>query len=209
MPICAAAKRMGVCGVFCLFQTPARAQISPDLPAETVTLTVEPGVPLRLILVNNLPVKRQGEPVVARLVEPVFSVDREVVAPGAEALGTVVKLRSVPRRVRVMADSQRRFHSASRARNRIRHPGLKGWPADRIAHADDARRRYHGADRRSQGEEKWTRRPGGRRSPCPDRGTETRRNCRRQNTGEDETPRNGGTQSPPYHPQSLPAGSRF
>ena len=103
MPACAAAKYIALSGTFCLFQTQARAQATPDAPAQKVTLTVEAGVPLRLILVDKLPIKRQGEPVVARLVEPVFSVDREVAPPGAEALGRIVKLRKAPRRVRVMA----------------------------------------------------------------------------------------------------------
>jgi hypothetical protein len=103
MPTCAAARHIALAGVFCIFRTPAPAQATPEASALQVTLTVETGVPLRLILVDKLPIKRQDEPVVARLVEPVFSVDREVVPPGAEALGRIVKLRSVPRRLRVMA----------------------------------------------------------------------------------------------------------
>jgi len=46
---------------------------------------------------------KQDEPVRARVVEPVYAFDREVVPPGAEVIGRIRQLEGVPRRQRVAA----------------------------------------------------------------------------------------------------------
>lgn len=62
-----------------------------DPNSKTISLTVETGVPLRVYLTKRLS-KRLGEPVRAKLLEPLFAFDREVVPAGAEVLGRVSRL---------------------------------------------------------------------------------------------------------------------
>ncbi len=75
------------------------------LPAQTeksFPLAVTPGAPVRVYLTKRLS-KRQGEPVHAKLIEPIFAFDREVVPVGAEVIGSVSRLESVPKMKRAMA----------------------------------------------------------------------------------------------------------
>ena len=73
-----------------------------SVATSTVALTVEKGSPLRVIVIKRLRMK-QDEPIQARVVEPVYAFDREVVPPGAEVTGRIRQLQGVPRRVRVAA----------------------------------------------------------------------------------------------------------
>ncbi|MGI8741406.1 MAG: hypothetical protein ACR2NN_02325 [Bryobacteraceae bacterium] len=76
----------------------------PAFPQEskTVPLTVSSGVPLRLYLTKRLP-KKIGEPVQAKVLEPVFAFDREVIPAGAEVAGTVSRLVPVSKMKRASA----------------------------------------------------------------------------------------------------------
>jgi len=62
-----------------------------DQSATNIPLTIAPGVPLRLYITKRL-TKRMGEPVHAKLLEPVFAFDREVIPAGVEVEGKVVRL---------------------------------------------------------------------------------------------------------------------
>lgn len=70
--------------------------------AATVSLAVSAGVPLRLYLTKRLS-KRDGEPVHAKLLEPVFAFDREVIPAGAEVVGKVARLDPVSKMMRFSA----------------------------------------------------------------------------------------------------------
>jgi hypothetical protein len=92
--------------VFCLFlafpvfpqsNEPAKSDV-----IETVPLTVGAGVPLRVYLTQRL-TKRLGEPVHARLVEPVFAFDREVIPANTEVIGEVVRVDPVTKMRRATA----------------------------------------------------------------------------------------------------------
>jgi hypothetical protein len=75
--------------VICLSGTLAIAQTTPDEGSPKVTLNIPSGVPLRLYLTRRVS-KKLGEPVQAKLLEPVFAFDREVIPAGTVALGEVV-----------------------------------------------------------------------------------------------------------------------
>ena len=83
---------------------PAIAQESKSTePAtETVPLTVQTGVPLRVYLTERL-CKRLGEPVHAKLLEPIFVLDREVIPAGSEVLGKISRLDSQSKMMRATA----------------------------------------------------------------------------------------------------------
>src|SRR5260370_21134616 len=80
----------------------AWAQNDASTAIPTVALTAEQGSPLRLILTKRLRMK-QDEPVRARVVEPVYAFDREVVPPGAEVIRRILQLEGVPRPQRLAA----------------------------------------------------------------------------------------------------------
>ena len=67
-----------------------------------VALHAAAGVPLRLYLVKRLPM-RNGVPVEAKLLEPLYAFDREVAPEGTIVSGRVSGFQPVPRSVRVQA----------------------------------------------------------------------------------------------------------
>lgn len=75
---------------------------SPDSPSERMTLTVPAGVPLRVYLTKRL-TKRMDEPVQAKLIDPIFAFDRQVVPAGCTVLGKVVRLDSASKMRRATA----------------------------------------------------------------------------------------------------------
>jgi hypothetical protein len=70
-------------------QTPADAEVPPQ-----VSLTVPSGAPLRLYLAKKVS-KRAGAPVEAKLLEPVYAFDREVLPAGTVARGAVNRTQPV------------------------------------------------------------------------------------------------------------------
>lgn len=73
---------------------------TPPADVQTARLVVPEGVPLRVILTEKLGFKL-NQPVHARLVEPVYAFDREVVPAGAEVLGHITGFTSAPRSIRI------------------------------------------------------------------------------------------------------------
>src|ERR1700736_3975620 len=69
---------------------------------QNVSLTVDAGVPLRVYLTQRL-TKRLGDTVHARLLEPVFAFDREVIPANTEVLGEVVRIDRVSKMRRATA----------------------------------------------------------------------------------------------------------
>jgi hypothetical protein len=69
---------------------------------QVVPLLVPAGVPLRVYLTKRLP-KRTGEPVEAKLLEPLFVFDRQVAPAGSQVLGHVTSLEPVSKKRRVSA----------------------------------------------------------------------------------------------------------
>src|ERR1700732_3750510 len=76
-----------------LFSALATAQTPANEETPRVSLDVPSGAPLRLYLTKRL-FTRVGTPVEAKLLEPVFVFDREVVPAGTIAHGTVSRVRN-------------------------------------------------------------------------------------------------------------------
>src|ERR1017187_3633621 len=76
---------------------PASASSDPPQPAppETVALTVAKGSPLQVALDREVRVKKVGQTVHARVVEPIYAFDRIVVPVGSEIIGDVTKIEAV------------------------------------------------------------------------------------------------------------------
>ena len=81
---------------------------------QRIRLTVPSGAPLRLFLTKKVS-KRVDAPVAAKVLEPVFAFDREVVPAGTDARGRVSRLEPLPKwqRVRtILAGDFTPLHSA-------------------------------------------------------------------------------------------------
>ena len=61
---------------------------------ETVDLTVPQGTPLQVALTNETRVKKAGQPIEGRIVEPVYSFDKIVIPVGTEVDGQIIKIKS-------------------------------------------------------------------------------------------------------------------
>ncbi|HEX4808537.1 MAG TPA: hypothetical protein VH325_06390 [Bryobacteraceae bacterium] len=94
----------GLSGVWCLTAAAQEHSPAPDNRSNMtpISLSVEEGAPLRVITTQKIRFKENAT-VHARLTDPVYAFDREVVAPGAELIGTVTKLTPVNRRRRTAA----------------------------------------------------------------------------------------------------------
>jgi hypothetical protein len=76
---------------------PASVPSDPAQPAppQTMTLTVAKGAPLQVALDQEVRVKKVGQSVHARIVEPVYAFDHIVVPVGSEIIGEVTKIEAV------------------------------------------------------------------------------------------------------------------
>src|ERR1035438_5259924 len=88
--------------VACASVFPASALLAADEDNLKISIQVPPGAPLRVYLTRRLP-KRLGAPVEAKVMEPVFAFDREVVPAGTVAQGAVSRVRPAGRWQRVRA----------------------------------------------------------------------------------------------------------
>ena len=95
---------IGTIAVACisLFTVSATAQTTADIETPRISLSVPSGAPLRLYLTKRVS-KRTGAPVEAKLLEPVFSFDREVIPAGTVAQGQVSRVQPVGKWQRVRA----------------------------------------------------------------------------------------------------------
>jgi len=84
---------------------PASASSNPAQPAppQTVALTVAKGSPLQVALDREIRVKQVGQPVHARIVEPVYAFDHIVVPVGSEIIGEVTKIEEISGGKRTLA----------------------------------------------------------------------------------------------------------
>jgi hypothetical protein len=72
-------------------------------PPQSVALFVPKGTPLQVALDQEVRVKRVGQPIHGRIVEPVYAFDRVVVPIGSEVTGQVTKIGEISGGKRTMA----------------------------------------------------------------------------------------------------------
>ena len=74
------------------------------LPADTaIDLTVPAGTPIKIALDEEIKVKKVGQPVHGKVVDPVYAFDKLVVPRGTEALGTISQIEDVSKKVRTLS----------------------------------------------------------------------------------------------------------
>src|SRR5271169_6037040 len=96
--------RMGIVAFVCvpLFVLSAQPPADGGNQQQETPLVVPAGAPLRLYLTKRAP-KRTGAVVEAKVLDPVYAFDRQVIPAGAVALGTVTRLQPIPKWQRVRA----------------------------------------------------------------------------------------------------------
>ncbi len=70
-------------------------------PGATVALTVPKGTPLQVALDQEVRVRKQGQPIHGRVMQPVYAFDRLVIPAGTEATGRITNIEPVPRGQRI------------------------------------------------------------------------------------------------------------
>lgn len=73
------------------------------VPLQTVALTVAKGSPLQIALDDEVQVKKVGQPVNGRIVEPVYAFDHVVVPVGSRVIGKVTKIEALSGGKRTLA----------------------------------------------------------------------------------------------------------
>ena len=71
---------------------PASSAPSASAPFESVALSLPAGTPLQVALDQEIRVKKVGQPIHGRIVEPVYAFDHIVIPIGSEVNGQVTKI---------------------------------------------------------------------------------------------------------------------
>ncbi len=82
---------------------PASSAPSTSAPPESVALSVPAGTPLQVALDQEVRIKKVGQPIHGRIIEPVYAFDRLVIPIGSEVIGRVTKIGAIPGRQSAMA----------------------------------------------------------------------------------------------------------
>ncbi len=69
----------------------------------TVRLVLPPATPLKVVLDREVRVQKAGEPVHAKIAEPVYSFDKLLIPQGSEVVGIISGIEPVPKQRRILA----------------------------------------------------------------------------------------------------------
>src|SRR5579864_4768456 len=94
-------RRSLICPAFAVLAAAACAQNAPGFPTVQVPLTIPAGTPLRLEVEKTTFPKHVGDAVRARLAEPVYAFDKEVIPAGTEVVGHVTGFTETRKSLRV------------------------------------------------------------------------------------------------------------
>ena len=79
------------------------AYSSSAAPFQTIPLTVPKGAPIRIAIEREISIKKVGQPVLGRVVDPVYAFDQLVVPVGSEVRGKIIRLENVSKGRRTQA----------------------------------------------------------------------------------------------------------
>jgi len=77
--------------------------VPPPSSAGTVSLSVPASTTLQVALDKEVRVKRVGQPIHARLIEPVYAFDEQLIPVGSEVLGHITQIEALPGKRRFLA----------------------------------------------------------------------------------------------------------
>jgi hypothetical protein len=82
---------------------PATGASLPATPAASVPLTIPAGTPLKVALDQEVHVRKVGQPVHGKVVEPVYAFDKLVVPVGSEVNGRIAQIEAVSKKKRTIS----------------------------------------------------------------------------------------------------------
>jgi hypothetical protein len=77
-------------------------QPGPTSNARTIALRVDNGTPLQIALDKEVRVRKAGEPITGRVMQPVYVFDHLVIPVGTSAIGRIAAIARVPGRTRAL-----------------------------------------------------------------------------------------------------------
>src|SRR5260370_12068643 len=92
----------GILAGACIFLSPVNRPAAAADDSPSISLTVPSGTPLRLYLTKKVS-KRADSPVEAKVIEPVYAFDREVIPAGSMVTGKVSRTQPVQKWQRFQA----------------------------------------------------------------------------------------------------------
>jgi hypothetical protein len=106
---------LSLCLAVCWLGLSAALGQQKPAPEEAIPLTVQPGVPLHVVLEKSVPVKKAGVPVEGRLLEPIYVFDDMVIPSGTQVLGRVTQVENASHKRRMLAIANGNFSPLRKA----------------------------------------------------------------------------------------------
>jgi len=82
---------------------PAPEHAAPALAPAMVPLTVAAGTPLKLVLDQEVRIRKVGQPIHGKTTEPIYAFDKLLIPAGSEVIGKITEIDSVPKKTRTLA----------------------------------------------------------------------------------------------------------
>ncbi|HEY3928679.1 MAG TPA: hypothetical protein VGL89_09905 [Candidatus Koribacter sp.] len=102
-------------GAQTLSTRPPSAEAKPAAPAESrIDLTVPSGTPIKIALDREVKIRKVGQPIHGKVVDPVYAFDKLVVPAGTEATGTISQIDHVSKTTRTLDALNANFSPAHR-----------------------------------------------------------------------------------------------
>jgi hypothetical protein len=73
------------------------------LPIPSIPLTLPAGTPLKVVVDEEVRVRKVGEPICGKTAEPIYAFDKLLVPAGSQVLGKIVQIDPLSKKVRTMA----------------------------------------------------------------------------------------------------------
>jgi hypothetical protein len=82
---------------------PQLSSASPSSEPQTIAMTVPNGTPLQIALDKEVRLRKVGQPITGRVMQPVYVFDHLVIPVGTQATGRISEIDSVPGRTRLLS----------------------------------------------------------------------------------------------------------
>src|SRR5215469_1627549 len=88
---------------------PAPEPAAPARASATVPLTVAAGTPLKLVLDQEVRIRKAGQAIHGKTTEPIYAFDKLLIPAGCEVNGKITEIDSVPKKTRTLAAMNANF----------------------------------------------------------------------------------------------------
>ena len=82
---------------------PPPEHAAPALALAPVPLTIAAGTPLKLVLDQEVRVRKTGQPIHGKTTEPIYAFDKLLIPAGSEVNGQITEIDSIPTKIRTLA----------------------------------------------------------------------------------------------------------